>query len=390
MRIKNNFTKGITNSDIAWRYLPSGTMVDAENFFVTISGGSDIGLGKNIAGNVLVASNNFVGGKSWGVGKSSSNNKVYYFVKATDYDYLMEYDSVTNANVVVLQSTTGTRLNLKTGERITNIDVFIDPEGNGNLIFWCGDSNPPRCGNIERMKTWGVDGFTAEEIMVCKAPPIYSPVLTPVVSIENSQANYLEDKFISFATRFKYKDGFYSVISSWSEYFFKPNLYDLDYETFENKGMLNVHNAVNVSFETGGREIVGIDLLFKLSNQTEVYIIDKFIKEDEGWADNSTQFIEFNNSKNYGILPLDQYFRSFDNVPEEAKAQTPIGNRIAYGNYRENKDLIDKNGDKVIIDYALNLISENITEKRPSIIESTKGYTSVSYTHLTLPTNREV
>lgn len=359
MKIKNDLLNGITNSDVAWRLLPNGTMVESENFFVTTSGGKDVGLGKNILGNILVVDNKFLGGKSYGVGKNSSSNKVYYFVKATDYDYLVEYDTVTNANIIILQSTTGTRLNLKTGERITNIDIYIDPEGNGNLIAWSGDSNPPRIGNIERMKTWGIDGFTAEEIMLIKAPPTYSPVLTPIISTENAQANYLENKYICFGTRFKYKDGYYSAVSSWSKYFFEPKVYDLDFETFENIGMLNRFNSVNIAFETGEREVIAIDLVFKFVNETNIYKVDTFIKAEEGWADNTTQTLEFNNSKVYGILPSDQYFRSFDNVPEMALAQAPIGNRIGFANYKEGKNLIDKNGNKVIMNYTLELIANN-------------------------------
>ncbi len=360
MKILNNFTTGITNSDVAYRLLPSGTMVETENFFVTPSGGKDVGLGKNVLGNMLVIDNQFLGGKSYGAGKDSANNKVYYFVKSTQYDYLMEYDVVTNANVVVLQSTTGTRLNLKTGERITNIDIYIDPEGNGNLIAWSGDTNPPRIGNIERMKTWGIDGFTAEEIMLIKAPPTYSPTLVPIISTENAQANYLEDKFICFATRFKYKDGYYSAISSFSKYFFEPKSYDLDFETFENKGMLNSFNSVDISFETGEREVIAIDLVFKFANETNIYKVDTYIKSEEGWADNTTQTLEFNNSKVYGILPTDQYFRSFDNVPEMVITQTPIGNRVGFANYKEGKNLIDKNGNKVVMDYTLELVSNDI------------------------------
>lgn len=375
MKILNNFTSGITNSDISYRLLPNGSMVETENFFVTTSGGKDVGLGKNVAGNVLVANNQFFGGKSYGAGKDSSNNKVYYFVKSTQYDYLMEYDVVTNVNLVVLQSTTGTRLNLKTGERITNIDVYIDPEGNGNLIAWSGDTNPPRIGNIERMKTWGLDGFTAEEIMLIKAPPTYSPILTPKISTENEQAKFLENKFITFATRFKYKDGYYSAFSSWTKYFFEPKPINIDFETFENKGMLNSYNAVDISFVTGGREVVGIDVVFKYSNETNVYKIDTFLKSDENWTDNQTVNIEFNNSKVYGILPQDQYFRSFDNVPEMAIAQSSIGNRIGYANYKEGKNLIDKNGDKVVMDYTLDLISNNIDTTNLLVTENSIDYT---------------
>jgi hypothetical protein len=375
MKIKNTFQKGILNTDYDYRFLENGTLIDAENFLVTVANGSNIGVGNNVLGTVLTVDNEFLGGISYGTGKDSANNKVYYFVKATNYDYLMEYDIITNDNVVVLQSTTGTRLNLKSGERITNIDIYIDPEGNGNLIQWSGDTNPPRIGNIERMKTWGIDGFTAEEIMLIKAPPIYSPTLTPIISTENAQANYLENKIICFATRFKYKDGYYSAISSWSKYFFEPKAYNLDFETFENLGMLNSFNSVNISFNTGLREVVAIDLLFKFSNETNIYKVDTFIKEDEGWADDTIQTLEFNNSKVYGILPADQYFRSFDNVPEIALAQSPIGNRVAFANYKEGKNLIDKNGNKVIMDYTLALVSNEIETTFLDVDQNSINYT---------------
>lgn len=379
MRIKNNFTKGITQSDIAWRYLPNGTMVDAENFFVTITGGADVGLGKNPTGNVLVAANNFLGGKSWGAGKSSSNNKVYYFVKSTNYDYLMEYDSVTNLNVRVLQSTTGGALNLI--ERITNIDIFIDPEGNGNLIAWSGDSNPLRIGNIERMKTWGINGFTAEEIMLIKAPPVYSPTLLPIISNENTQANYLEDKFLCFGTRYKYNDGYYSCISSWSKYFFIPKIFDIDFETFENIGMVNSYNAIQIGFQTGTREVVAVQLVFKLSNTSDIYEVDTFIKKDKGWSEtiSETKTIEFNNSKSYRQLPATEYFRSFDNIPEKALAQTVIGNRLAFGNITEGFDLIDKNNDKVKMQYTVNLVTNNITDKTATITNANITYPNTEF-----------
>jgi len=224
------------------------------------------------------------------------------------------------------------------------------------------------------MKTWGLDGFTAEEIMLIKKPPTYSPILEPIISTENVQANYLENKFLCFATRYKYKDGYYSAISSWSKYFFEPNLYNIDFETFENLGMLNRYNSVNISFDTGEREVVAIDLVFKFANETNIYKVDTYIKADEKWGNNKTKTIEFNNSKVYGILPVSEYFRSFDNVPEIALAQATIGNRLAFGNYKEGKNLIDKKGNKVVMDYSLSLVTNDITNNLLPISQITKNY----------------
>lgn len=356
MKLQNIFAKGIVQKDNEERFVDSAELIDAENFLVLTSQGNQKGVGKSVLGNVKRSNYNYSGAKCIGVGTNPSKSKVYGFIKASLYDYIVEYDCDTFLSQVVLQSTTGTRLNFKTGERILNVDIIVDGEGNGDLLLWSGDSNPPRVGNIERMKTWGLDGFTAEEIMLIKAPPTYSPVVTQINTLQDVE-NYLEDKFISFAYRYRYKDGYYSAFSSWQEYSFTPGKFELDFGTFENKGMLNIFNACNISFNVGPREVDVIDLLYKESNSSTVYRIDKYKKNEEGWADNSIQTIQFDNSKVYDVLPDDQYFRSYDNVPENAIAQTTAGNRVMFANYRENKNLIDEDGNKVIPDYTLSLIT---------------------------------
>jgi hypothetical protein len=364
-KIQNIFAKGIINKDSQARFVDSAELIDAENFFVVTTEGNSQGVGKNALGNLKRTNLNIPGAKTMGTGKNSSKNKVYNFIKATIYDYLIEYDVDTHVSVIVLQSTTGTRLNLKTGERILNVDIISSGEPydpvtglGGDLISWSGDSNPPRIGNIERMKTWGTDGFTAEEIMLIKAPPLYPPLVVLVNTVDEKE-NFLKDKFLSFATRYKYKDDYYSAISSWQEYQFSPDNFQLDISSCENKGMINTFNACDISFNTGPREVQAIELLFRFSNSETVYRVDRFVKTEEGWGNNITipTPIRFANNKVFSILPEDQYFRSFDNVPENSVAATVAGNRQMYANYKEGKNLIDKYGDPVVMNYKVDFIS---------------------------------
>lgn len=365
MNIRNNFSGGKINKDLQGRFVPSDILIDAENFIVITSEDSDAGVGKNTTGNVLMTNYNNTGvrgAKTIGHGVCPSKNKVYNFISGANHDFIIEWDSETNTSVIVVQSTIGQLLNFNPNKRILNVDVIIDPEGNGDLLCFSGDDNDPRCLNIETAKTWAIDGFSEQEISLIKAPPLYPITFTPLISTENTQANFLEDRFLSFAYRYKYTDGQYSAISTWSEYFFIPGVFNIDFETFENLGMLNIYNAVNLAFNTGPRDVVGLDLIFKSSNEFTPYIIDKFIKADEGWGDNQNVTIEFNNSKVYGVLPESEFYRSYDNVPHQAIAQAVIGNRIAYANYLEDRDLIDSNGDKVIMDYTLELVTNNISD----------------------------
>ena len=372
IKFQNTFKKGTINRDSDPRFVAPDEMLDAENFFVATVD-SNMGVGKNALGNALKTAYAITGGKNVGTGVDSTNGFIYNFIKGTLYDYIIEYNVDTTLSEIVLQSTTGTRLNFIDGERVLNVDVIFsdkpyDPvtQKDGNLLKFSGDSNPPRILNINRAKTWGLDGFAADEIMLIKPPPVYSPAITQLNTLEDVE-NYLEDKFISFSYRYKYKDGYYSAISSWQEYAFTPGKFLLDFGTFENKGMLNIFNACNIHFNTGPREVEAIDLLFKESNSTTPYKIDQYVKEDESWPDNTTQTIQFSNSKVYTPLPLDQYFRSFDNVPESEVAATIAGNRVMSGNYKENKDLIDKNGNKVVPDYTLNLITNSFVSNNVTV-----------------------
>lgn len=353
MKLQNTFSKGTVNKDANPRFINSNELIDAENFFVNTIEGSGGGIGKNALGNALKTTYTVVGGKTVGHGVNTGNGKVYNFVKGTSYDYIIEYDSETQVVVNVAQSTTGTRLNFKTGERITNVEVIIGNTDADTLLKFSGDSNPPRILNIARAKTWGLDGFTAEEIMLIKAPPLYPPTVVQVKTLDDKE-NFLKDKYISFATRYKYKDNYYSAISSWQEYAFTPGRFDLDPSACENKGMVNIYNGCDITFNTGPREVIGIDLLFKYSNSTVVYKVDQFVKTEESWADNITipAPIRFTNNKVFSVLPEDQYFRPYDNVPENVTAATLAGNRGMFANYREGKNLIDKNNDPVVMEYT--------------------------------------
>jgi len=350
-KIQNSFSKGIIDKDNDERYVENGALIDAENFVVSTTEGSNLGVGKNVPGNVKVSNFNIPGGKNVGTGINERKNKVYDFVKGTLHDYIIEFDVETETHAIVLQDVTGGVLNFIEGERIINVNIISTGEEQDDLLAWSGDSNPPRIVNIERAKTWSLGGFTEDEISVMKPSPIFAPSVNLTTSLDGLENNFLEDKFICFAYRYKYADGFYSAPSSWSRVAFEPRQFRVDFQTYENNGMLNLSNAAEVGFNVGPREVLEVELLFRESNSQTVYVIDSFNKEKEAWANNTTQTFEFSKSKVFKVLPEDQFFRNFDNVPLSAFAQTMIGNRIAYANYIEGYDL------GVDIDMLVELVS---------------------------------
>lgn len=156
-----------------------------------------------------------------------------------------------------------------------------------------------------------------------------------------------EFKFPRFAYRYKYLSGEYSTYSPFSEVAFLPSVFD--YNTYKgyNLGMINtirqltVTNFVEQDIDPAVTEI---ELLYKESDNSSVYIVDSFDAESEAWKSN-----EFNiEAEVFGaVVDSLQLLRPWDNVPLKAKAQEISGNRLIYGNYLQNYNMF-RNGEGLI------------------------------------------
>jgi hypothetical protein len=360
MKIKNSFINAIINKDLDERLVPNGQLIDGENINTGITSSLNGGIISNVLGNKKMTNLGIVNGITIGSIAHPSKNTAYFFVKGSLFDYVIEWNKTANTIIIILQSTATTGiLNFNVNYKINFANIIIGSD-NQELLSWTDNLNPLRLVNIAIAKTYSIDGFSDREISLMKPSPVSRPSITPTVSVNQADANFMKDKFLSFAYRYKYQDGFYSAPSSWSKYIFKPSAFDLDYESFVNDGMINIYNAVDISFNTGSLDIIGIDLLFKESGSTDINVIEKFNKEEEGWGDNVTQSIEFNNSKIYAKLAEKEYYRTFDNVPLTAETQDFIGSRLAYANYVEGRDMTDINGDKILFDYTLSTESTDV------------------------------
>ena len=191
------------------------------------------------------------------------------------------------------------------------------------------------------------------------APPLNAPTLDQFAV--GGGENYMEELLLSFAYRWQYEDGEYSALSPFTDYAFTPGPFRIDYANFYNEGMRNIFNSVNITFNTGGRNVKDVDVVFKFSTSQSVNVIERFNKVNEGWLDDTEQTITFTNKKIYTALPEEQLLRLYDNVPRVAQAQTIMGNRLMYGNYIDGYDIVDENGAEVYLDYDLSLVTENLS-----------------------------
>jgi hypothetical protein len=399
--ITRNFIKGRMNKSVDERLIPNGEYVDAINVRMGSTENSEIGVIENTKGNEPLTSLQYNGvplssdAKCIGAFEDGANETIYWFIHDSNYpvsagaptgklDLIVSFDvqdAIINYHVVSVNdgSNLNTTINFDPKYLVTGVDKVND------LLFFTDNKNAPRFINVKdsflNPNTSGVDyggdsDLLAERLLVIKRPPLYAPTinLRTLPEIEN---NYLEDRQICFAYRYRYSDGGYSATSPFTDPAFLPKVFYFSVNSLLNEGMVNQYNAVNVGYNTGGPLVKSIELLFKNAQDSTIKVIDKFNKADRGFSDNSTQTYLFDNSNIFTILPASEILRLYDNVPRFALGQTIMGNRLIYGNYIDGYNL-QRNGFDTQVEYTVDLISNNTVSNLLDGVISQSSYDIVS------------
>jgi hypothetical protein len=364
MQIVKNFVGSKMNKGLDERLIPQGQYIDGLNIRVSSDESGQAGSVENSKGNEVLTALEYDGSPlsanatCIGAYQDGEAEKLYWFV--TDpgvVDMIVSYD--TDADTLRYHVVSTSVLNFDVNSRMNGINL-ID-----NLLFFTDNLNPPRRINVDTV--YPVNAITEDDISVIVKPPLNAPTITTIQN--TTDENYMEDKFISFAYRYKYVNNEYSATSPFSNVAFTPDNFILNFSDLSNEGMLNINNQATISFDVGPANVVEVDVLFKETNSNIIKVIERFNKSDEGWADNSTQSIDFDNRKIYTTLTESELLRLYDNVPRTAKAQTIIGNRIMYGNYVDGYDVINPAA-RTPLNYTLEVLSESVTN---SVLDTTKS-----------------
>ncbi len=354
------------NKSVDERLLPQGEYIDALNVRAGSTEDTEIGAIENTKGNELLVSLQYNGepllnAKCIGAYEDGARETIYWFVTSSNVDMIVSYN--TNTQTTIEHVVSVSVLNFSEEHLINSIDMVED------LLFFTDNHNPPRKININPGLTvgegrryltpdpsTGLDRLEEDDISVIVKPPLSPPtVLTSRIS---ERGNYLEDKFITFAYRWRYLDGEYSALSPFSDAAFLPNSFGISVVDYVNIGMTNSNNVANVGFNGGDKRVKEIQLCFKRSDSNNVYVIDNFKKEDLGISPGASYTTLFDNSKIYTLLPAEELFRLYDNVPRFAQAQTIMGNRLMYGNYVDGYNMeITEGGQDLSIDYKVEFVS---------------------------------
>lgn len=366
MELKNIFSKGKLNKDVDERIVPNGEYTDALNIRVANTDNADAGSVQNEKGNVKVTSidttNNPI---CIGSVADETNEKIYWFVVDDNgSSYIYEYDNVNDVTSTVLKDTrTGSNqvLGFDVNHKITGVNVVFDKTQNESLLLFTDNLNPPRMVNVNRAKSYGANNFDEDDINLYKKPPRSAPTAVGFNTSTDGENAVLE-RFFSFAYRYKYLDGEYSALSAFTHYQFTPGIFNLDFQTMENLGMQNTFNAYNLTYNTGDKRVTDIQLCFKTPLSDVVYIADTINKEENNFLDNVDRTYAFTNKKVYKALPDDELNRIYDNVPLRALAQDIIQDRVVFGNFTTQYDMVENEGGTVFL--PIDYVAEKRTKQR--------------------------
>tara|TARA_R110002012_G_scaffold168363_3_gene331828 strand:+ start:2682 stop:7490 length:4809 start_codon:yes stop_codon:yes gene_type:complete len=403
-KISRNFIKGRMNKMVDERLVPNGEYIDAVNVRLGSTENAEIGSVENSKGNSKIS--NIVCG-IFNIANSSSeppqwaekplsaaavcvgsfadeaNETVYWFIHDNDQptfplgrvDLIVSFNVPTNTfnyHATSVQSQTNvtqTTLNFDPTYHIYNIDKV------GDLLFWTDNYNPPRVLNVnnifdgpETLEYNFDDVWAEEQINVVKAPPLTSPRLSFINT--NTEDEFLQERFICFAYRYRYVNNEYSATSQFTLPAFVPAPFEVSAEDYLNSGMVNTINAVVITYNTGPRWVIGVDLLFKEATSNTIKVIESVDKQEQGLQDNIESSFTFTDSKIFTILSSGEILRLYDNVPRLAKTQTLMGNRLMYGNYTEGYNLIERSGNPLRLNYQTSLVSKVVQTVEASFYNS--------------------
>ena len=159
---------------------------------------------------------------------------------------------------------------------------------------------------------------------------------------ESKSAPLFELKLGRFSYRYKYQDGEFSTFAPWSGLAFLPGEFDFKPSKGYNLGMVNQLQLLSVNgfiakdtFRPS--DVVGVDILYKDTSSTIVYLVKSISNKDGEWHKNR---LDITSEMVHMAIPSSQILRAWDNVPRVAKAQEVTGNRVVYGNYLQNHTII--------------------------------------------------
>jgi len=281
---------------------------------------------------------------------------------------------------------------------VTSATVFeIAPNSNivaGMTVLGTTTAGVPTMQPTEYIKVVSAVSTATETTVTIDTAPATAISLTDVIyflasTMTNESSistwpgdpDYLQDKFVRFAYRFKFEDNEYSIFSPFTQiaYIPKQNGYFINgneksafnstiVDWFEN-GIDNIELIVPLPDKANNivssYKISSIDILYRESDQISVKVLDTVLANEISGSsqDNTFYTYSYQSRKPIRTLPQDQTVRVYDKVPVKAKTQEIISNRVVYGNFQT------KHTPPASVNYAVSIEQKIANPQYNSFIE---------------------
>jgi hypothetical protein len=243
-KITRNFTAGKMNKVVDERLIPNGQYIDALNVRMGSTELSEIGAIENTKGNLKITSLVYIDGtplsadaRTIGAFEDGANETIYWFVHDSNFpvgatgklDLILSLNVLTNIltyHIISIDDSDGVNTTLNFNEKyvITAVNKIDD------LLFFSDDYNAPRVIDVTKNyanPVGNIDQFINEATLVIKKPPVESPEIQ--LTNVPGQENFLTERFICFAYRYRYANNEYSAISQFTEPAFIPDPFEFSY-----------------------------------------------------------------------------------------------------------------------------------------------------------------
>ena len=333
------------NSDTDQKLVKSVEMTDNLNIRVSNDDEGTAGVLKNVKGNVALSERRSTDAlptgdnKVIGVAENEKNKEIIFLVWNSNSNHgIYRLDLTTNKYQKLYQDSV---LNLKKFSYAA-CNVIVNEE-NETLFYWTDDVNPPMKVNVNRLAEGrypsALTSGTNEEKLLCLTVAKQRPLRAPSFSmVRNSslEKNNIREKHFQFAYRYKYADGEVSALSEWSSFTFATTQVKSSFLAISDDA-IDFYNQINVFVRNSKADVEKITVFARELNSETFFEVEEL---DNNFTDNAVT-INFTDSKRGSALSLDEVNKSYDNVPQLAKAQTITGNRLMYGNYTEGYENIN-------------------------------------------------
>jgi len=331
------------NSDTDQKLVKSVEMTDNINVRVSNDSEGTAGVLKNVKGtdslspktpaDALPAGENRVIGSV----DNEKNNEILFFLWNENDDHgIFRIDTITDSFELVYSDSV---LGFSKYAHV-DCDIIVN-EDEHTLLYWTDNINPPMKINVNRAisgdypasLTSGTDEEKLLNLTVAKQPPLKSPSYS-LVNNSSLTYNNVNEKLFQFAYKYVYEDGEHSALSPYSTVAFAQNMMK-DY--FISEGKKKFFNQIDIYIQNTPAEVKEIIVYAKEANMQTFYQIDK-IANSYGTG---VTTVSFTNNKLGRPLSQEEVAKTYDNVPQRAKALAVTNNRLFFGNYEEGYANID-------------------------------------------------